>query len=591
MRSLGLGRGFGILLVLMVLCPRAVWAQSQNEQANRWFKSGLKQKNTERAIADYRKALAIDPAFKEALFNLALLYRKQKDYAQAKTLLEQARAAAGQSPAGDLAFNISYELALIYGRIESADASAEELRHAKSLAPDAKRQALATLELARILNQLGRYREAFAELDEGRRLDPGARANFDKLRSSIEEMLQLDELYQEAAKERAGGNLENALVLLQQIQAQYPDFKNVPMEIADLNEQIAADNQEKKAEQIYLQAQGYEADDRLERAIAAYEKLLEIAPAYKDAEFRLQRVQKRLEQKQRLLNVQPWLAAMQADTGRSILAERARRYYIDGRRAMENGNYARALVAFEKARELNPGDAEVDYLLAEVRQRLQPATTFLPFEQFADTGLTFGDSLTFFALDSNTPAPSETSAAPIMAATDSGVTIVPAITRLRDDDAKFFDRTDFTAGEEAVVDAGFNWQAIIFSGAAVTLIFLYFKGVFPFSSVVHARAFLLLGNLQRAALIYEKQLQRDPDNMSVYPRLAGVYLRAGRTDDAALQIYERTLGLNLATADREKIFTLVAQSKHAPNFATPASDAMPNQASQPQYRTSARKGV
>lgn len=576
MRSLGLGRGFGILLVLVALSPRAASAQSQNEQANRWFKSGLKQKDTERAIADYRKAIAIDPAFKEALFNLALLYRKQKDYAQAQNLLEQARTTAGQSPAGDLAFNISYELALIYGRVEGAEASAEELRNAKKLAPDAKRQALASLELARILNQQGRYREALAELDEGRRLDPGARANFDKLRSSVEEMLQLDELYQEAAKERARGNLENALVLLRQIQTQYPGFKNVPMEIANLNEQIEADNQNKKAEQIYVQAQGYEADDRLERAIAAYEKLLEITPAYKDAEFRLQRVQKRLEQKQRLLNVQPWLAAMQADTGRSILAERARRYYIDGRRAMENGNYARALVAFEKARELNPGDAEVDYLLAEVQRRLHPTTTLLPFEQFADTGQTFGDSLTFFALDSITTTPSETSAAPIAVSTDSGVTIVPAITRLRDNDAKFFDQTNFVAGEEAVVDAGFNWQAVIFSGAAVTLIFLYFKGVFPFSSVVHARAFLLMGNLQRAALIYEKQLQRDPENMRVYPRLAGVYLRAGRTDEAALQIYERTLRLNLAKADREKIFSLVAQSKHAPNYTTPAGDPLPN---------------
>lgn len=581
MRRLRLGRGFGIsllliLLLLVALSPRAASAQSTNEQANRWFKSGLKQKDAERAIADYRKAIALDPAFKEALFNLALLYRKQKDYVPAKTLLEQARTAAGQSSAGDLAFNISYELALIYGRLESAEASAEELRNAKKIAPDAKRQALASLELARILNQQGRYREALAELDEGRRLDPGARANFDKMRSSVEEMLQLDELYQEAAKERALGNLENALVLLRQIQSQYPGFKNVPMEIADLNEQIEADNQNKKAEQIYLQAQGYEADDRLERAIAAYQKLLEIAPAYKDAALRLQRVQKRLEQKQRLLNVQPWLAAMQADTGRSILAERARRYYLDGRRAMENGNYARALVAFEKARELNPGDVEVDYLLAEVRRRLHPTTTLLPLEQFADTGQTYGNSLPFFALDSITAAPSETSAAPVAVSRDSGVTIVPAITRLRDDDAKFFDQTDFTTGEEAVVDAGFNWQAVMFSGAAVTLIFLYFKGVFPFSSVVHARAFLLMGNLQRAALIYEKQLQRDPQNMSVYPRLAEVYLRAGRTDEAAMQIYERTLRLNLAKADREKLFTLVAQSKHAANYTTPANDPLPN---------------
>jgi tetratricopeptide (TPR) repeat protein len=246
---------------------------------------------------------------------------------------------------------------------------------------------------------------------------------------------------------------------------------------------------------------------------------------------------------------------------------------------MASGNFTRALVAFEKARELNPGNAEVERLLAEVQRRLgeasasgsteladvsvgplpsshfQPAGTVSPFELPWQTPL---DSLTFFAPDSIATIPDDK-----MMAIDTNAVIVPAITRLEDDDAALYAQTDFSGGEEAVVDAGWDWRMIIFIGtAAAALLLLPFSGIFQYSSTVRAQAFLLMGNFQRAALVYEKQLRRDPQNVDLYPRLAEIYLRTDRTDAAALQVYENTLRLNLATANRDKLFALITQSQN-----------------------------
>jgi len=545
----------GVLLwFCLLLLPLSAHAQSHNPEANKWFKSGLRQKNAELAIAAYQQAIALDPSFKEALYNLALLYRKRKDYAQARDLLERALVLAADPAKEDLRFKIFYELAALNQRLNDLEAAEEALRQARDLAADAKLHTLVSLDLGRLLYQRGRYREALAELQEGRRNATANPAEFDKLIPAVEEAVQLFELYQEAAKERARGNFDNALALLRQIETQKPGFMNVGREIAELGASLEAAEREEVFHRLYLQAQSYEADDRLELAITTYESLLQSAPGYKDAETRLQRVRRRLADKQRLLNVRPWLAHLQADTGRTVLEARARRYYLDGRRALASGNYSRALVAFEKARELNPYDTEIDTLLAQVRNHLLPAATVLPFEM-VDAPVAVetagGDSA---APDSAVPIP-ETMA----------VTVVPAITRLPDDDTSLYAQIEFTQAEEkAVVAAGLNWGMVLLVAAIVTaLVVLPFSGVFPHSDQVRAQVFLFLRDFNRAASIYEKLLQQNPQATGLYPRLAEIYLRTGRTDGNALKVYESILQMSLATPNWDRISSIVAQSKRA----------------------------
>lgn len=574
--------GMLLLLCLLLLPPLSAHAQSRNPEANKWFKSGLRQKNAELAIAAYQQAIALDPSFQEALYNLALLYRKRKDYAQARDLLERARVLGADPAKEDWRFKIVYELAALNQRLDDLEGAEEALRQARDLAADAKSRTLVSLDLGRLLYQRGRYREALAELQEGRRNATANLAEFDKLIPSVEEAVQLFELYQEAAKERARGNLNNALALLRQIEAQKPGFMNVGREIAALGASLEAADREEVFHRLYLQAQSYEADDRLELAITTYESLLQSAPGYKDAEARLQRVRRRLDDKQRLLNVRPWLARIQADTGRAVLEARARRYYLDGRRALASGNYSRALVAFEKARELNPYDTEIDTLLAHVRNHLLPAATVLPFEMVdapVAVETATGDSAVRAAPDSAVPIPE------IMP-----VTVEPAITRFPDDDTSLYAQIEFAQEEEeAVVAAGLNWGMILFVAAIVTaLVVLPFSGVFPHSDQVRAHAFLFLRDFNRAASIYEKLLQQNPQATGLYPRLAEIYLRTGRTDGNALKVYESVLQMSPATRNWDRISSIVAQSKQQSKRAAAPDEAAGRNRSHPPPREQRR---
>ncbi|MDZ7267950.1 MAG: tetratricopeptide repeat protein [candidate division KSB1 bacterium] len=558
----------GILYALCwLLLPLAAAAQSHNEEANKWFKSGLRQKNADLAMAAYQRALELDPEFQEALYNLALLHRKRKAYAQARELLERARSLNAGSNKADLRFKIVYELAALNQRLDDLEAAEEALRQAFELAPEARLRTQVSLDLGRLLYQGGRYREALTELQQGRQHATGNQAEFDKLIPVVEEAVRLFNLYQQAAKERAHGNFEEALALLRQIEAEKPGFMNVGREIASLGASLETAAREEVFHRLYLQAQSYEADDRLELAIATYENLLQSAPGYKDAETRLQRVRRRLQDKQRLLNVRPWLARLQADSGRAVLEARARRYYLDGRRALASGNYTRALVAFEKARELNPYDSEVDTLLARVRSHLLPAATVLPFEMVdvpAVIDSTVGDSA------APTAAPPPAPAAEVMA-----VTIEPAISRLHDEDTSLYSQIEFAEEEqEAVVAAGLNWGMILLVAAIITaLVVLPFSGVFPYSDQVRAQAFLLLRDFNRAASIYEKLLEQNPRATGLYSRLAEIYLRAGRTDGNALKVYESVLQMSLPTPNWDRISSIVAQSRQQRARATTPGSA------------------
>lgn len=179
--------GVLLLLCLLLLPPLSVHAQSRNPEANKWFKSGLRQKNAELAIAAYQQAIALDPSFQEALYNLALLYRKRKDYAQARDLLERARVLGADPAKEDWLFKIVYELAALNQRLDDLEGAEEALRQARDLAADAKSRTLVSLDLGRLLYQRGRYREALAELQEGRRSATANPAEFDKLIPSVEE--------------------------------------------------------------------------------------------------------------------------------------------------------------------------------------------------------------------------------------------------------------------------------------------------------------------------------------------------------------------------------------------------------------------
>jgi tetratricopeptide (TPR) repeat protein len=67
------------------------------------------------------------------------------------------------------------------------------------------------------------------------------------------------------------------------------------------------------------------------------------------------------------------------------------------------------------------------------------------------------------------------------------------------------------------------------------------------------------GNYAAAARTLERVLERHPERLNLYTRLANLYLRLGRQDERAMKVYKKILLLNLATPDHEEINVVVAR--------------------------------
>jgi Flp pilus assembly protein TadD len=118
---------------------------------------------TERAVAEYRNAIEIDPTFEVAYANLADLYRARGDEAQAGAVLREGLA---RNPK---AAELEYALGLSFVRQKDSAASLQALREATRLAPDDPRFAYV---YAVALNDSGHAREALKVLDGALKRSP-----------------------------------------------------------------------------------------------------------------------------------------------------------------------------------------------------------------------------------------------------------------------------------------------------------------------------------------------------------------------------------------------------------------------------------
>lgn len=79
-----------------------------------------------------------------------------------------------------------------------------------------------------------------------------------------------------------------------------------------------------------------------------------------------------------------------------------------------------------------------------------------------------------------------------------------------------------------------------------------------FSLRVRVRYYIKRNELRRAAQVYENALQRKPQRFNLYAPLAEIYVRANRTDAAAMKVFKTILDLNLPTKERAAIAAMVS---------------------------------
>jgi len=580
------------MAVFVVLTVTPASAQSTNPTAIGWFKTGLNEKDPEKKITAYTKAIELDPLFVQALYNLGLTYKQQGDYQSAELYFRKAYAVKTDIK-DEMKLQILFEMAAIYKRLGKLKYCEESLRRANSLAVDPAIKTPVLLELGRLLHEQGRYEEALAELQEGEKLSPTNQEHFKKLIQLAESAREMQRLYEAAEKAKASGNLKEAKALLEQIRAKSPDYKNVEAKIAELDSLLNAETRKTTLAALYEQAQKYAAEGKLEMAIATYENLLQQAGNYKDAKSRLDATRQLLEQKQlnekleeeytngmAAFKARHWtrailafekvlemdrhfrdarkkLAEAQSNLERESTETIIARYYTDGVAAMNRNDWGAALAALEKVRKINPNYRDVDRLLAEVESVLQKQTNALVTMDITPAQAVNPDSLYQSAL----AAMAKADWLQAVVTLEKLQSLQPAYRDVVDRLA--LARTNLYTAQASVatraVQANGNFSLPL-AGVLIVLIVLPLFGFVVFSPAVRARLHLLQGNYLAAALIYERLLARHPNRLKFYPLLANIYLLLGRRDEHALKVFKTVLQLNLASSDRDEINSIVAEN-------------------------------
>ncbi len=588
-RRLYTGIMFAVFAAITV-CPVAV--RSQNSQALTWLKNGLTEKDPQKKIAAYHKAIELDSLFVEAQYNLGLAYRKQQDYRLAELWFYKAYLARPDKTKPELRQQIALELARTYKRLDKLQACDEVLVGAKELTTDPAIRAEILFELGRCRFEQGRYEDALAALREGENLDRARTQNFKNFMQLVEGALESQRLTAAAQKALASGDLTQGQILVEQLRQKNPDSPILKTLTSSLDSLSEAETNRRVLAAMYEQAQKEAGAGKLETAIVTYESLLRLssennkgepeAGDYKDAKEKLEAARQQMEQKQiqakleedytaglAAMRVRNWPLAIlffekvagvdQDFQEASKLLEQAKReletestetivtrYYAEGLAAMNRDDLGAALAAFEKVRRLNRGYRDVADLLEAVDRKLRNKAQA--------------------ALNATQAALAQAEAlyqeADLAIEKREWMEAVVALEKVQLVQPGYRDAAGRLAEARAnlTVAAGGSSEWLYVAGALCALVLFPVAGFVVFSPATRARFHLLRGNYFAAVQLYEKILQRHPGRVKLYSLLANIYLLMGRQDEQALKIYKTILQLNIATHKRDEINTIVAQN-------------------------------
>ncbi len=84
-------------------------------------------------------------------------------------------------------------------------------------------------------------------------------------------------------------------------------------------------------------------------------------------------------------------------------------------------------------------------------------------------------------------------------------------------------------------------------------------GFTVFAPEVRAQLLLLRGRGQQARIILEGLLDKNPERLSLYRKLAKIYFLEKRRDKRALKVFELILKLKIPFEWRDELYTIVAK--------------------------------
>jgi tetratricopeptide (TPR) repeat protein len=213
------------------------------------------------------------------------------------------------------------------------------------------------------------------------------RARLEQARQQLEQRQREEKITTEYASGLAalsGQNWTRAILSFEQVLTLNPDYREARAKLAEAQTQLKREGNETIAARYY--ADGITAMERndLNGALAAFQKISEINPGYRDVVSRLKRIEKQLQQTR--------IAASPA------LTAQVESLYTEAQAAIARQDWMQAVIRLETIQVLQPNHRDVIDLLVQARVKLSLASQQVGDKQEGSWLVTAGIALAAIVL-------------------------------------------------------------------------------------------------------------------------------------------------------------------------------------------------
>lgn len=538
------------------------------------------------------QAITVDPTFTNAYFQLGLAYKEKGDLERALVFLGRTLIANPQALNTELRFQVVYETGLIQRTQGKNAAARESLIAARDLADDPSKRAEIFLLLGQINTDLGKIDEAISNYLDGSRILPQDN-RFQTRINQLKSERQWYEWYLEANKQLMLEHYREAIAAYEKILAQNPNFKDTRLKMEAAQTRLTAQKQAASREELdRLYTQGIEYQNRglwLE-ASKAFQSILSNDPNHRAAAMHFDEVQTKLQ------NAPPPASApVKPEQTIADLYQKA----LEKFRAQ---NWVEAIHDFQLILEIEPNYRDTRQKLSQAQthlnnQGLEPAKQNLYHQaqaafrekdwlgainylqrllnldaNYLDAPILLKRAQTYLADTSRTDQLGQWYQRGIelmhqenwlealiifekVALADPNYKNVQAL--LEEAQLRLKSKQSDTGHRAPVRIAATSWKTLLI-WTTLGLIGLALSIVVWLKPGWRADFYVRRNQLNQAAAIYEKILNRNHANADACLKLAQIYHQQKREDLQAVRIYENIIRMNLDTPIKSEISTMIA---------------------------------
>jgi len=538
---------------------------AQDIGAVHWFKKGINEKDQQKKIEFYQKAIQENPTFVEAYYNLALIFMIKKEYNKAEQAFKNALSANPSALTNSIKSNILNRLGTMYRKMGRYAEAEEAFLGALSIAKDNKFKALNLYELGQIKISQVRYDEAVNYFNQGIQASPEDRNSFETAIQLARNEQKISSLYQQGLQLIQNQNLSEAMDIFNEVIEMNPYHEDAKKQIEKIATLLKQDQQKEGDQQIqplYNQAMAYMNDGNWSEAMKYFKRIKSLRPDYADVDRLFSEAQER--HYQQFLNVQ-----------------KVENYYVKGIENFENGNYTVALANFESVAKLDPDYKDITSRIQATQGEINRINE-LSGKMSKREEVPFSETDDNFELESTSVSSIDLNTQPMFAEKSKQLDIAIDSQLIQNYYQNALDLMQREEWQRAIillekvelinpnyknteflfVQTKKNLEMANFSdedepvissnSSSVTTLFLAFiggivilpLGLFLVSPTTRAKYYFLLRRYDKAREIYEGLLSKKPNNIRMYITLANIYINENRVDEVAIRVFERAIQYN-----------------------------------------------